>query len=162
MERNNLMAVGAFVVISILLVGGLEFYNINEKPAANPITLTRVDVTQSWLHYDSSNQTVYANMTTEEYFINFTITLSGTVPNGTLVVVPPSVHNSTANVTYSAFSGYNSNFNFVNGLYTKNLSFAINSSVYDNMTMGHEYSAFITVESGAYASNILSVKLMRS
>ena len=162
MERNNLMAVGAFVVISILLVGGLEFYNINEKPAAAPITLTSVKVDQSWLHYDPANSTVYANMTSMESFINITMTFNGTVANGTLLVVPPSIYNATANVTYSAFNNYTQNFAFVNGTFSQTLSFAINTSVYDNMTLNKGYVANIVVESGSFGANVLNVFIMRS
>jgi|GEM_PF-2828249 len=161
MERNNLMAVSAFVVISILLVGGLEFYNINEKPAADPITLTSVNVDQSWLHYDQANSTVYANMTSMESFINITLAFNGTVANGTLIVVPPSIHNATANVTYSAFNNYTHNFTFTNGIFSQTLSFAINSSVYNNMTLNTPYVAYILVESGSFAANVLNVFLMR-
>ncbi len=162
MERNNLMAVGAFVVISILLVGGLEFYNINEKPAAAPITLSSVKVDQSWLHYDPANSTVYANMTSMESFINITMTFNGTVANGTLLVVPPSIYNVTANVTYSAFSNYTQNFAFVKGTFSQTLSFAINTSVYDNMTLNKGYVANIVVESGSFGANVLNVFIMRS
>ena len=162
MERNNLMAVGAFVVISILLVGGLEFYNINEKPAAAPITLTSVKVDQSWLHYDPANSTVYANMTSMESFINITMTFNGTVANGTLLVVPPSIYNATANVTYSAFNNYAQNFAFVKGTFSQTLSFAINTSVYDNMTLNKGYVANIVVESGSFGANVLNVFIMRS
>ena len=162
MERNNLMAVGAFVVISILLVGGLEFYNINEKPAAAPITLTSVKVDQSWLHYDPANSTVYANMTSMESFINITMTFNGTVANGTLLVVPPSIYNATANVTYSAFNNYTQNFAFVKGTFSQTLSFAINTSVYDNMTLNKGYVANIVVESGSFGANVLNVFIMRS
>ena len=162
MERNNLMAVGAFVVISILLVGGLEFYNINEKPAAAPITLTSVKVDQSWLHYDPANSTVYANMTSMESFINITMTFNGTVANGTLLVVPPSIYNVTANVTYSAFNNYTRNFVFVKGTFSQTLSFAINTSVYDNMTLNKGYVANIVVESGSFGANVLNVFIMRS
>ncbi|MHB1707966.1 MAG: hypothetical protein ACYCT2_00610 [Thermoplasmataceae archaeon] len=162
MERNNLMAVGAFVVISILLVGGLEFYNINEKPAAAPITLTSVKVDQSWLHYDQANSTVYANMTSMESFINITLTFSGTVANGTLIVVPPAIHNTTANVTYSAFNNYTQNFTFTKGTFSQSLSFAINTSVYNNMTLNKEYVANIDVESGSFGANMLNVFIMRS
>lgn len=162
MERNNLMAVGAFVVISILLVGGLEFYNINEKPAAAPITLTSVKVDQSWLHYDPANSTVYANMTSMESFINITMTFNGTVANGTLLVVPPSIYNATANVAYSAFNNYTQNFAFVKGTFSQTLSFAINTSVYDNMTLNKGYVANIVVESGSFGANVLNVFIMRS
>ena len=162
MERNNLMAVGAFVVISILLVGGLEFYNINEKPAAAPITLTSVKVDQSWLHYDPANSTVYANMTSMESFINITMTFNGTVANGTLLVVPPSIYNVTANVAYSAFNNYTQNFAFVKGTFSQTLSFAINTSVYDNMTLNKGYVANIVVESGSFGANVLNVFIMRS
>ncbi len=162
MERNNLMAVGAFVVISILLVGGLEFYNINEKPAAAPITLSSVKVDQSWLHYDPANSTVYANMTSMESFINITMTFNGTVANGTLLVVPPSIYNVTANVTYSAFNNYTQNFAFVKGTFSQTLSFAINTSVYDNMTLNKGYVANIVVESGSFGANVLNVFIMRS
>ncbi len=162
MERNNLMAVGAFVVISILLVGGLEFYNINEKPAAAPITLTSVKVDQSWLHYDPANSTVYANMTSMESFINITMTFNGTVANGTLLVVPPSIYNATANVAYSAFNNYTHNFAFVKGTFSQTLSFAINTSVYDNMTLNKGYVANIVVESGSFGANVLNVFIMRS
>ena len=162
MERNNLMAVGAFVVISILLVGGLEFYNINEKPAAAPITLTSVKVDQSWLHYDPANSTVYANMTSMESFINITMTFNGTVANGTLLVVPPSIYNATANVTYSAFNNYTQNFAFVKGTFSQTLSFVINTSVYDNMTLNKGYVANIVVESGSFGANVLNVFIMRS
>ena len=162
MERNNLMAVGAFVVISILLVGGLEFYNINEKPAADPITLSGVVVDQSWLHYDKANSTVYANMTSMESFINITLTFNGTVANGTLIVVPPSIHNATANVTYSAFNNYAQNFTFVKGTFNQTLSFAINSSVYNNMTLNKGYVANVDVESGSFGANILNIFIMRS
>jgi hypothetical protein len=156
------MAVGAFVVISILLVGGLEFYNINEKPAAAPITLTSVKVDQSWLHYDPANSTVYANMTSMESFINITMTFNGTVANGTLLVVPPSIYNATANVTYSAFNNYTQNFAFVKGTFSQTLSFAINTSVYDNMTLNKGYVANIVVESGSFGANVLNVFIMRS
>ena len=162
MERNNLMAVGAFVVISILLVGGLEFYNINEKPAAAPITLTSVEVGQSWLHYDKANSTVYANMTSMESFINITMTFNGTVANGTLLVVPPSIYNATANVTYSAFNNYTQNFAFNKGTFSQTLSFKINTSAYDNMTLNKGYVANIVVESGSFGANLLNVFIMRS
>ena len=162
MERNNLMAVGAFVVISILLVGGLEFYNINEKPAAAPITLTSVEVGQSWLHYDKANSTVYANMTSMESFINITLTFNGTVANGTLIVVPPSIYNATANVTYSAFSSYSENFTFIKGTFSQTLSFAINTSAYNNMTLKNGYVANIDVESGSFGANVLNIFIMRS
>lgn len=162
MERNNLMAVGAFVVISILLVGGLEFYNINEKPAAAPITLTSVKVDQSWLHYDPTNSTVYANMTSMESFINITMTFNGTVANGTLLVVPPSIYNATANVTYSAFNNYTHNFAFNKGTFSKTLSFKINTFAYDNMTLNKGYVANIVVESGSFGANLLNVFIMRS
>ena len=162
MERNNLMAVGAFVVISILLVGGLEFYNINEKPAAAPITLTSVKVDQSWLHYDPANSTVYANMTSMESFINITMTFNGTVANGTLLVVPPSIYNATANVTYSAFNNYTHNFTFIKGTFSQTLSFAINTSAYNNMTLKNGYVANIDVESGSFGANVLNIFIMRS
>ena len=162
MERNNLMAVGAFVVISILLVGGLEFYNINEKPAADPITLSGVVVDQSWLHYDKANSTVYANMTSMESFINITLTFNGTVANGTLIVVPPSIYNATANVTYSAFSSYSENFTFVKGTFNQTLSFAINTSVYNSLTLNAGYVAYIVVESESFGGNMLNIFIMRS
>lgn len=162
MERNNLMAVGVFIVVSILLVGGLEYYNMNEKPTAAPVTISGVQVGASWLTYDSGNSTVYANMTSMESYINISVAFAGTVQNATLNVYPQSVYNSTANVTYAIFSGLNQTLEFVGGSYSHTFSFAISGTVYNNMTVGKSYIATFVVQSGSYSGNLLNINVMRS
>ncbi|MEM0155684.1 MAG: hypothetical protein QW597_03675 [Thermoplasmataceae archaeon] len=162
MERNNLMAVGAFVVISILLVGGLEFYNINEKPSVSPVIISGVQVGETWLKYDSSNSTVYANMTTMENYINVTVKFNGTVSNATLLVNPQSVHNSTTNATYPIFQSVNETFVFVKGIYSQTFSFQISRAVYNNMTLGKTYTAVFVVQTGSFLGNLLNLAVTRS
>jgi hypothetical protein len=162
MERNNLMAIGAFVVISILLVGGLEFYNINEKPSASPVSLSGVQVDETWLKYDSSNTTVYANMTTMESYINITVKFNGTVSNATLIVNPQSVYNSTANVSYQILPYLNETILFVKGSYSHTFNFQVNQTVYDNMTVGKAYTTTFEVQTGSFSGNLLNIIVARS
>ena len=80
-----------------------------------------------------------------------------------LSMFPPNDSLSTTMyATYPAFSSYSENFTFVKGTFNQTLSFAINTSAYNNMSLKKWYVANIDVESGSFGANVLNIFIMRS